>query len=60
MAALMNASSSYFHFPQAPMALPMLPIFAVSAVVLGVQIYFLVTRKRAFDRPPSSPSPSLA
>lgn len=59
MAALMNASSSYFHLPQPPMALPMLPIFAVSAAVLGLQIYFLVTRKRAFDHPPSSPSPSL-
>jgi len=58
MAELMNASSSFFHLPQPPMALPMLPIFAASAVVLGAQIYFLVTRKRAFY-PPPAPSPSL-
>jgi hypothetical protein len=57
MAAVMHANT-FFHSPQ-PMAVPALPIFVMTTAMMGAQIYFLVTRKRAFDRRPSTLSPSL-
>lgn len=60
MAEMMTASGSFFHFPPPPVTFPMLPIFAVSIAVLGVQIYFLVTRKKAFEPPPAGASVPLS
>jgi hypothetical protein len=58
MAAVMNANN-FFHSPQ-PVAVPALPIFVITSAMMGVQIYFLATRKRAFDGTTAGPTPSLS
>jgi hypothetical protein len=60
MAALMQASSNLFNLPVPPMVFPGLPLFVITTVVMAVQIYFLVTRKHAFDRTAAIASPSLS
>jgi hypothetical protein len=60
MSALMSASSSLFHSSVPPMVFPPLPFLVLTVATMGVQIYFLVTRKGAFERPPANPSPSLS
>ena len=58
MAAIMQASSKFFPSPQPPIVFPWLAIFVMTTAFMGAQIYFLVTRKRAFD-PPQSGTPAL-
>ena len=56
MAAIMQASSKFFPSPQPPIVFPWLAIFVMTTAFMGAQIYFLVTRKRAFDPPQSGAS----